>query len=203
MQEELIQALKTHQTTFNLALPDAAMASLAAYYELIRQHNETLNLIGPGSPGEFATRHILESLMLLAYLPRGSRFADVGTGAGLPSIPCLLVRHDLEAVLIESKEKKAKFLDLAVKSLSIEGRSRIVNRQFQEVDPSDCQAVTCRALDKFTQKLPSLLKWSQRRTRLLFGGSNLGESLQKAEVEFDQRLMPLSEKRFLFIAGWK
>ena len=131
VREAFVQAIKTHQTAFGLDLLSGAIESLADYYELIQQHNKLLHLVGPCSPEEFAIRHILESLTLLEYLPHGSKFADVGTGAGLPSIPCLIVREDLKAILIESKEKKSKFLDIAVKHLGINNRSRIVNQQFQ------------------------------------------------------------------------
>jgi 16S rRNA G527 N7-methylase RsmG len=44
-------------------------------------------------------------------LPVKAKFADVGTGAGLPSIPCVIARADLRGVLIESKIKKAMFLE--------------------------------------------------------------------------------------------
>jgi 16S rRNA (guanine(527)-N(7))-methyltransferase RsmG len=199
VREEFIQAIRTHQTDFGLDLTDPAIERLADYYELVIEHNPLLHLVGPCSPEEFAIRHILESLTLLEYLPQGAKFADVGAGAGLPSIPCLLVRENLKAVLIESKEKKAKFLDLAVETLKISDRAQVINRQFQEADLGDCQAVTCRALDKFTEKLPRLLKWSGKRRMLFFGGENLRKTFQKMNVSIYEKLMPMSKQRFLFI----
>lgn len=199
VREEFVQAIKTYQIAFGMDLPFGVLESLADYYELIQQHNEFLNLVGPCSPEEFATRHILESLTLLEYLPRNSRFADVGTGGGLPSIPCLLVREDLKALLIESKEKKSKFLDLALKELGLDGRARIIVRQFQEVDLMDCQSVACRALDRFTEKLPRLIKWSMGRKMLLFGGENLRGALKANKISFAEKLMPLSQRRYLFV----
>lgn len=198
MINEFTKAIKTHQTAFSLELPDDAVERLADYYELVQEHNEFLHLVGPCSPEEFAVRHILESLTLLEHLPNNAKFADVGAGAGLPSIPCLLVREDLRAMLIESKEKKSKFLEIAVEKLGIADRASVVNKQFQEVDPSNCQFVTCRALDKFTEKLPRLLRWSGKRKLLLFGGDNLQKGLRQCHVKFDVKLMPLSEKRYLF-----
>jgi 16S rRNA (guanine527-N7)-methyltransferase len=125
VREEFIQALKTHQIAFGLDLSDLATERLANYYDLVIEHNPLLHLVGPCSPEEFAIRHILESLTLLEHLPKKAKFADVGAGAGLPSIPCLLVREDLKAVLIESKEKKTKFLDLAVETLNISDRAKV------------------------------------------------------------------------------
>ena len=201
MRKEFINAINTHRSAFGQELSVVTIERLADYYELVQEHNPILHLVGPSSPEEFAIRHILESLTLLEHLPQNAKFADVGTGAGLPSIPCLIVREDLRALLIESKEKKTKFLDLAIQNLDLSRRASVISRQFQEVDPADCQIVTCRALDKFTEKLPRLLKWAMRRRLLLFGGENLKTALQESRVRFTQRLMPLSEQRFLYVSA--
>jgi len=196
--QEFVTAIQTHQPAFGMGLPDDKVARLADYYEIIQTHNEFLHLVAPMSAEEFAIRHILESLMLIKHFPSGTRFADVGTGGGLPSIPCLLVRGNVKAVLIESKVKKAKFLDEAAATLGIASQVQIENKQFEETDTSQVSMITCRALDKFTEKLPRLIKWSQRRPMLLFGGNNLGAALREQKAKFDATLMPLSEQRFLF-----
>jgi Predicted S-adenosylmethionine-dependent methyltransferase involved in bacterial cell division len=72
---ESIESIKKHQIAFGLELSDAAVESLADYYELIQEHNPVLHLVAPCSAEEFAIRHILESLTLLEYLPENSRFA--------------------------------------------------------------------------------------------------------------------------------
>ncbi len=201
MRSEFIESIKVHQAAFGLNLIDKQIKTLTDYYVLIQDNNEFLHLVAPMPAEEFAIRHILESLTLLEYLPLNARFADVGAGAGLPSIPCLLVRDDLRAVLIESKVKKARFLEAAVDRLSLAGRVEIVNRQFEETEPGNCQFVTCRALDKFTEKLPRLIKWSMRRQMLLFGGKNLKKTLQDQKIVFAQKLMSMSEQRFLFVTN--
>jgi 16S rRNA (guanine527-N7)-methyltransferase len=200
MRDQFIKALRTRQNSFSLSLRDVQIERLANYYDLVMEQNEFLNLVAPMTGDEFAIRHVLESLTMLEYLPQTAVIADVGTGAGLPSIPCLLVRDDITALLIESKEKKVKFLNSAVESLGLTARTTIVNRQFEETDPGNCEFVTCRALDKFTSKLPRLLKWARPRGLVLFGGNSLRDALQAQRVEFVQKLMPLSEQRFLFVS---
>lgn len=199
MRSALIASIEANRSAFGITLTDDELGRLADYYDLILEHNPLLHLVAPCSPEEFAIRHILESLTLLEHLPDRTKFADVGPGGGLPSIPCLLVRDDLTAALIESKEKKARFLNLAIETLGLTSRVQVVNRQFTEVGPVGCTYVTCRALDRFTERLPALLRWAKRRPLLLFGGNNLRDALQKSRVSFVQKLMPLSEQRFLFI----
>lgn len=199
MRQDFINAVRTNEKQFELELADATIERLADYYDLIQLHNPLLHLVGPCSPEEFATRHILESLTLIKFLPRGVRFADVGAGAGLPSIPCLLAREDLKGVLIESKEKKAKFLQTVVADLGMISRVEVVDRQFSETKLTNVYAVTCRALDKFTTKLPQLAKWAKHAELMLFGGKALGDALDGLQIKHDRKKMPLSEQRYLFV----
>ena len=198
---QFIAALTSNQDAFRLELDDPAVGRLADYYELVLQSNPLLHLVGPCSPQEFATRHVLESLTLLEYLPERCRFADIGPGAGLPSIPCVLVRKDLSAVLIESKEKKSAFLAEAASNLFLTERVKVIAKQFEEVRDLDFEFVTCRALDRFVDKLPRLIKWAKRRKLLLFGGNALAEALDRARIAYDSRKMPLSEQRYLFVSS--
>jgi 16S rRNA (guanine(527)-N(7))-methyltransferase RsmG len=199
MRNDFITALQEHQELFAINLTPEQCESLADYYDLILEHNDLLHLVGPATLEEFAVRHILESLTLLKHLPSDARVADVGTGAGLPLIPCLLVRPGLHGFLIESKEKKATFLRTVVSHFALEERTSVINKQFSEVPRRNVSFVTCRALDKFTQKLPALTKWSGKSTLLLFGGPSMREALQLRGQKFTEELMPLSEQRYLFV----
>jgi 16S rRNA (guanine527-N7)-methyltransferase len=200
MRSQFIAALESNQNVFGVDVAPESIDRLADYFELVQQRNPLLHLVGPCSPEEFATRHVLESLTLLPHLPKNSKFADVGAGAGLPSIPCVIVRDDLRATLIESKEKKATFLRSAITELGLDERARVVNRQFEETSPGEAEFVTCRALDKFSERLPRLLKWCGDRGLLFFGGNALGGELRKRGLKVEEILMPLSKQRFLFIA---
>jgi len=124
---------------------------------------------------------------------QGGRVALAQRGARL------LVRNDLNALLIESKEKKAKFLGAVVIELGLSERGNVMDRQFSEVDLKDSQLVTARALDRFTERLPQLLKWSGKRRCLLFGGPDLEKAVLTNATIMGKHLMPFSERRYLYI----
>lgn len=199
VRQQFIEAINLWMGDFSLSLETAVIERLADFYEIVNEHSPLLHLVAPCGAEEFAVRHVLESLMLLEYLPERSYFADVGAGAGLPSIPCLIARGDLRAKLIESKQKKSRYLEEAVRRLGISARAPIINRQFAESDAGKCGFITCRALDKFTQNLPKLLRWAGQRRMLFFGGEALGEEIRKAGRKFEKILIPLSERRYLYI----
>lgn len=182
---------------FELDLSSETLDQLDAYYSLLTRWNDRLHLVAPCSPEEFATRHVLESLMLLKHLPQDAKIADIGSGAGLPIIPCLLARPDLQATMIESSQKKSVFLREALNQL---GRpSVIIPKPFEDVPTPDVSFVTCRALDQFTNKVSTLINWAPAgSTLLLYGGESLLEELSKTKVKIEQELIPLSAQRFLF-----
>ena len=191
------QSLRSNMGAFELDLSPETLEQLGAFYSLLTRWNDRLHLVAPCSPEEFATRHVLESLMLLKHLPQDAKIADIGSGAGLPIIPCLLARPDLQATLIESSQKKSVFLREALNQL---GRpSVIIPKPFEDVPTPDVSFVTCRALDQFTSKVSALINWAPAgSTLLLYGGESLLEELRKTKVKIEQELIPLSEKRFLF-----
>jgi 16S rRNA (guanine527-N7)-methyltransferase len=199
IRQQFISAVAANQIEFGLELSAEVTETLADYFELVQKDNSLLHLVAPCTPEEFAVRHVLESLTILEHLPIVARFADVGTGAGLPAIPCVLAREDLHGTLIESKAKKADFLLRAAESLNISSRVEVINRQFDEVMERDSQFVSCRALDRFVERVPRLLKWIGNRTFLFFGGPSLREALELNHADFRSQLMPMSEQRFLFV----
>lgn len=196
--DRFAQSLVSNMGSFNLDLPAETITRLGDYYSLLTRWNDRLHLVAPCLPEEFAVRHVLESLMLLQHLPSNASVADIGSGGGLPILPCLIARPDLEATLIESSQKKVIFLREVITRLSL--RAVVVASSFEDVPAPPVSFVTCRALDQFMRKLPALIKWAPSGSKLLlFGGETLGQELRKADVNFEQLLIPQSEKRYLFV----
>lgn len=196
--KEFIDALKKNQKAFGLNLEDGQIGQLDRYYKIVMENNTLLHLVAPCTAETFATRHILESLLLLEYLPNGARFADIGPGAGLPSIPCLIVRKDLKAVLIESSLKKWSYLTKALGELDLSKRAQVINKQFEETPFEKVDFVTSRALDKFSQKLPKIVKWARGARFLFYGGNNIKEGLEQLKSPFQKKLLPEKNNSYIF-----
>jgi 16S rRNA (guanine527-N7)-methyltransferase len=199
--ERFSGALRQRAPDFGVNLGDDDLERLSDYYELLLKWNSRLHLVAPCSPEEFAVRHILESLVAIPHLSRGALVIDVGSGAGLPIIPCLIVREDLRATLIESSHKKAVFLREALRQLPhAEVHSLLVGR-FEESPTLDGDFVTCRALDRFQQFLPKLIEWSPKSgTLMLFAGPALRKQIEALLPSARAERIPESDQRFLVIA---
>lgn len=198
--DEFADAIKAYAPRYDVQLADAEIARLREYYEQVMTWNTRLHLVAPCSPAEFATRHVLESLLALAHLSDGAQVLDVGSGAGLPVIPCLIVRPNLRATLIESSPKKAVFLREALRHVVAESKAVVIAERFEKTPTPEADYVTCRALDRFLEMFPTLVEWSPpASTLLLFGGEGLREQIEKAALSYNAVSIPESERRFLFI----
>lgn len=197
---EFQRALQTQSARMGAQLDAEATGRLREYYEQVSRWNVRLHLVAPCSPTEFATRHVVEALFAVPYFPADARVADVGSGAGLPIIPCLIVRPDLQATLIESSAKKSIFLRETLRSIAPRSNAVIVNRRFEMTETPAVDVITCRALDRFMEKFPSLVHWSPPSSTLLFfGGHSLRQQIEAAGLPFSTVHLPESEQRYLFI----
>ena len=193
-------ALEQRAGEFGIELAADTIRALGEYHALLSHWNDRLHLVAPCDAEEFATRHVLESLLLLRFLPADTSLVDVGSGAGLPAIPCLIARHDLSGTMIESSQKKSVFLREAVNQLGIGNRGTVVAKRFEDTRIPDVSFVTCRALDQFINQLSLLLNWApSSSTLLLFGGDALRQQLDSQQVHYTEFLIPSSEKRFIFV----
>jgi 16S rRNA (guanine527-N7)-methyltransferase len=196
------EALESEATAYGVTLSAQALEGLSQYYELLNAWNSRMHLVAPCSPQEFATRHVLESLLLLKYLPNSASVAEVGAGAGLPILPCLIVRPDLRAVLIEASQKKAVFLREALTRTATSKQGTVIAERFENVAAPPVGFVTCRALERFEEMLPHLLDWAPAKaTLLLFGGRRLEGRIENLGFATTAELMPQSKARFLFLVN--
>jgi 16S rRNA (guanine527-N7)-methyltransferase len=94
--------------------------SLRSYVDLLLRWNQKIALTTIVDPLEILRLHFGESLFGIAAIPiRLGRLADVGTGAGFPTIPISMAIPDLACTLIESNQKKATFLAEVVRTLGL------------------------------------------------------------------------------------
>ncbi|MDX6529869.1 MAG: rRNA (guanine527-N7)-methyltransferase [Blastocatellia bacterium] len=199
--ERFSEALRRRASDYRVELGDHEIARLGSYYELLLKWNPRLHLVAPCSPEEFATRHVLESLTLVSHLSPQARVTDIGSGAGLPIIPCLIIRNDLRATLIESSQKKVVFLCEALRSFGAEEPPLVISARFENVPAPATDFVTCRALDQFQRLLPDLINWAPRSsTLLLFAGEGLRNQIELLIPSAAAERMPNSARRFLIIA---
>jgi 16S rRNA (guanine527-N7)-methyltransferase len=89
------------------------------FAELLAEHGVERGLIGPREVDRLWDRHLLNSAVIGARIPRGSRVVDLGSGAGLPGVPLAIVRPDLDITLLEPMARRVDWLEYVMMELGL------------------------------------------------------------------------------------
>ena len=90
-----------------------------AYYDLLVDWNTRVNLTAITGMEDVANKHFIDSLAAEPYLKPGASVIDVGTGAGFPGVPLLIVRPDLKLTLLDGLNKRIVFLQTLLETLGL------------------------------------------------------------------------------------
>lgn len=125
-------------------------ARLDAYVDLLVQWQTKTNLVAPSTLPQLWTRHIADSLQLLALAPRAKRWADFGSGGGFPGVVLACALAGVEGArvdLIERNAKKAAFLREAVRITGSPGIIHLMDiGDYVDSSEDRIDCVTARAL---------------------------------------------------------
>ncbi len=111
--------LATAATRIGLLLPQAAIAPLQEYCQLLWEWNAKINLTRHTTFDLFAKRDLLDSVKLAAHLDADEEILDIGTGGGVPGVLLAILRPDLQVSVCDSVGKKAKAVQAIVSQLRL------------------------------------------------------------------------------------
>ncbi|MBW1991174.1 MAG: 16S rRNA (guanine(527)-N(7))-methyltransferase RsmG [Deltaproteobacteria bacterium] len=121
MKEEYtpLDLLEQGAAALGLTLARPELEQLGRYFEELKRWNARINLTGLKTDQDMAVRLFLDSLALLPFLGQAASLADLGAGAGFPGLVLKIVRPALALTLVESRGKKAAFLEYLVSLLKL------------------------------------------------------------------------------------
>lgn len=123
---------------------------LDRYAETLARWSKAKNLVGPDTLAHLWVRHIADSVQAQACLPGARRWADLGSGAGLPGLViAILLAAEAGATvdLVESNGRKCGFLRAAQRETGARATVRCMRiEDYAANPPADIEAVSARAL---------------------------------------------------------
>jgi 16S rRNA (guanine527-N7)-methyltransferase len=123
------EALRSGAAALGLELSAAQLDRFAQYAALLREGKQRLSLTALVDPLDIAQKHFLDSLSAVPHLPpQALRLVDVGTGAGFPGLPLLLVRPQDQALLLEATARKADWVAQTAAQLHLRGATVLPSR---------------------------------------------------------------------------
>lgn len=143
---------------------------------------EELGLIGPREAERIWSRHILNCGVLSSAIGREvTSVADVGSGAGLPGLVLALIRPEIQFVLIEPMERRAKWLLEEADRLGAQNVTVVRARAQEVADQLNVQVVTARAVSATATLIPMCVPLLHGCGELLLmKGQHVADELKKA-----------------------
>jgi len=183
------EQLAAHQIT----LDERQFAQLERYYELLVEWNGKMNLTGITERDAVYEKHFYDSISLSFFVNMKDikKMADIGSGAGFPSIPLKIVFPHLQVLIVDSLNKRINFLNHLVNELGLEqveaihGRAEDVARLPKYRDAFDL--VTARAVARLAVLNEFCLPFTAAGGIFAsMKGASLAEELQEAAYSLSE-----------------
>lgn len=137
---DYFQLMKSSCQDVNLTLDMSKFNSFITYMKLLQQWNEKINLTSIIEDEQIIKKHFIDSIKIFKFKEiikeivgssnetKQKRVIDIGTGAGFPGIPMKIMVPELDIVLLDSLNKRIKFLNETITTLNLNGINAIHGR---------------------------------------------------------------------------
>ncbi len=178
--------LENELSAMGITLSQRQKDQFDIYYELMSEWNKVMNLTGITERSEVDIKHFVDSLTIVRIKNMGNvnTLIDVGTGAGFPGIPIKIVFPHIKAVLLDSLNKRLKFLNEVIEKLglscieTVHGRAEDYARQSMYRESFDL------CVSRAVANLSTLSEYCLPFVNI--GGSFISYKGSDADVEIEQ-----------------
>ncbi|WOS62759.1 16S rRNA (guanine(527)-N(7))-methyltransferase RsmG [Sinorhizobium fredii] len=164
---------------------------LEHFAALFQKWAKSINLVAPSTLEDLWQRHIVDSLQIIRLSPSPKTWVDLGSGGGFPGVItaiCLSEFSDGWVHLVESNNKKAAFLRVALNETGARGSVQPIRvEQAPSVIPR-CEAISARALADLSQLLDYCAPWmladGSKTVAFFHKGRDYQQEIDKAVSRF-------------------
>ena len=186
------QALVAGLNALAIEASELQVEKLLSFIELLKKWNKVYNLTALKTDKEILQLHILDSLTVLPFVKQSNNVLDIGSGAGLPGIPLAIMLPETNFVLLDSNNKKTRFMQQAIIDLKLLNTSTVHSRI--EAFKPNCvfDSIITRAFAEIQETVDMLKFISTDNLRLLFMKSRTTDAeLVKLDKTYDAQSFTL------------
>lgn len=120
---EFSDYLKDLYSKSDMEIQESQINDFCIYKETLVEWCGKMNLTAIKDDHGIGEKHFLDSTLLLKYIdvPKKSKMADIGSGAGFPAVPIKIMRNDIDVTMIDSLNKRLIFLNELLNKLNLQG----------------------------------------------------------------------------------
>lgn len=150
---------------------DAGMTRVEAFAALVIEENQHQNLIAKATEAHIWHRHIADSAQLIENVSRETLgpnvvgpWLDLGSGPGFPGLVIAALNPNMPVVLVESRARRAEFLERCVAALGL-AKCRVEFQRLERITPFAARAISARAFAPLPKLLALSAPFSTSATR--------------------------------------
>lgn len=177
----LIKLFTDGVSEFKVNLEKEDIERFFKYKDILLEWNKKINLTAIEDDREIIIKHFVDSISVSPYIEEDvKKIIDVGTGAGFPGIPLKIIMKHLDVTLLDSLEKRTKFLNEVINKLDLKGIEAVHSRAEDKGASKDFREKFDLALARAVANLPVLLEYCLPFVRpggtfIAMKGSNIEE----------------------------
>jgi 16S rRNA (guanine527-N7)-methyltransferase len=158
---------------------------LDTFAELFLKWAKTINLVAPSTKDDVWSRHIGDSAQIFNLAPKSGIWVDLGSGGGFPGIITAILLSERESGwvhLVESNQKKAAFLRVALATTGARGQVHAVRIEEAAKAIPECDFISARALADLDLLLAYASPWmlDRQSTAFFHKGRDYEAEIEKA-----------------------
>lgn len=119
----LEKMLRESALEYGVELSSTQIEQFMKYKDLLQEWNTKINLTAITDDEGIIKKHFIDSIAIVksGVIKENADVIDVGTGAGLPGIPLKIIRPDINLTLLDSLNKRIKFLETVCLDAGLKG----------------------------------------------------------------------------------
>lgn len=184
--KEFKEEIEKYLNVLKIELEEKQIKELYEYMNLLIEWNKNINLTAIVEPKEIILKHFVDSLTISKYITHNSTLIDIGTGAGFPGIPLKILRNDIDITLVDSLNKRIKFLEEVIEKINlnniktVHGRAEEIGRNINYRETFDY--ATSRAVANIATLSEYLIPLIKKNGKCIYmKGPDLEEELEKGK----------------------